>query len=409
MVTLNQAPPSHGRKNVIRVASSRKSSMSDANLRTPETAQAVKLSFDLGVIRDIHRYQKNPHVWLRLTTQLTMNSIHEKQGGSISHSKAQVLRSVVKALISPAAGQVVGSFDAIKKLGQMYDITGLHAALPVVSAVSLGGFTSAVGPWIAVADIYSAYLPNINKNNLHDIVADASSRDPLYKCSCPKGEDGKTECDHSIEWLIERVEGQLVMKAASVFLAGVPALIQSVYRPLRQLGKRYLSFRSSSSQDGLYPSPSDDSTWQPNAGKCSDCLTELASMFAFYSIGSSSRHHCRVCGYNYCGKCCSYKVAVLNPLKEGGREEGLKEHCLVCNRCIQSAKAEGQSLSNYQTGPLRHTATLKRNATPRGVGDIGCRRAQAALYAIYHGKVDEVLVALIARDGNEHIAYMLGI
>ena len=355
-------------------------------------------------------YQKNPHIWRHMTTRLTMNSIHEKQHGSTSHSKAQVVEGVVKAMISPAAGQVVGSLSPVKKLGEMYDLSGLHVASPVLSAVSLGGFTSAVGPWIAVCDIYSAYWPDINKNNLNDIVADAGSGDPLYECSCPKGVDGKTECDHSIEWLLDRVRGDEGMKAASLFLAGVPALIQkAIYRSSRKLAKRYLTFRSSSSQNELYPSPSDDSVWRPNADRCSYCLTELASLVASYIIGSSSRHHCRVCGFNYCGNCCSYKVAVLNPLKEGGREEGLKEHCLVCNRCIQSAKAAGQSLSDYQTGPLRHSGTLKRNATPKGLGDNGCRRAQAALYAIYHGKVDEVLVALIARDGNEHIAHMLGI
>lgn len=379
--------------------------MPDANLLEPQTAAALKRSFDQVVIKTIHTYQKN-NKWIGLTTRVTMNSIYEKQGGNISQSK---LQTIAKAAIGPAAEKVVGSLGAVKDLGKMYDISGLHAASPVLSAVSsLGGFTSAVGPWIAFNDIRSAYWPDINKNNLHDIVEDANSRNQQYACSCPEGEDGKTECDDSIEWLINRVEGKVVMKAVSVFLGGVPGLMQTAYSKVRE-GVQHLRFQSSSSQKELYPSPSPASVWKPDADRCSYCLTELASLVASYIIGSASRHHCRVCGYNYCEKCCFYKVAVLNPLTKGGREEGVKEHCLVCTRCILSAKAQRQSLSNYATGPLRHAEILKRNATPKSVADNGCRRAQAALFAIYHGRVDEVLVVLIARDGGQHIVSMLEI
>jgi hypothetical protein len=376
--------------------------MPDADLRTPETARAVRLSLDTGLIRPIHSLQRR-RLWISLTTRLTMNSVHENQGGKISLSKLQVIESLARTGIESAPGAALNAIRAVAAHG------GLSAALPHVgNVVSLGGLSSAAAPWVAAASIAYDYREDINKNNLHDIVDDASSRNQQYECSSPKGEDGKTQCDHSIEWLIERVEGQLIMKATSIFLAGVPALLQAAYRlPRKQI--QHLRFQSSPSQNAFYPSPSAASVWQPDADTCSGCKTGLASMFAFYKVGSSSRHHCRVCGFNYCEKCCFYKVAVLNPLKEGGRKEGVEEHCLVCTPCILSAKEQGQSLSSYQAGPLRQAEILKRNATPASVADQGCRRAQAALYAIYHGRVDEVLVALVARDGGDHIVHRLGI
>jgi FYVE zinc finger len=375
--------------------------MPDTNLCTPETAEEVRSLLDTGVIRPIHSLQRR-RLWTDMTTRLTMNSIYEKQGGTISLSKLQVIESLARTGIESAPASALGHIQAVATHG------GLSAALPHVGNVlSLGGLASAVAPWVAAASIAYDYREDINKNNLHDIVSDASSRNPQYRCSSPKGEDGKTQCDHAIEWLIERVEGQLAMKAASLFLAGVPALLQTLYRlPRKQI--QHLRFQSSSSEKELYPTPSDASVWQPDADMCSGCNTELASKFAFYKVGSSSRHHCRVCGFNYCEKCCFYEVAVLNPLKAGGREKGVKEHCLVCTPCILSAKEQGQSLSNYQAGPLRQAETLKRNASPKSEADNGCRRAQAALYAIYHGRVDQVLVALTARDGGDHIIHMLG-
>lgn len=376
--------------------------MPDADLRTPETAREVRISLDTGVIRPIHSLQRR-RLWLDLTTRLTMNSIHEKQGGKISLSKLQIIESLARGGIESAPASALGLIKAVATHG------GLSVALPYVgTAVSFGGLTSAAAPWVAAASIAYDYREDINKNNLHDILADARSRNQQYECPSPRGEDGKTQCDRSIEWLIERVEGQLVMKATSLFLAGVPALLQAAYRwPKKQI--QHLRFQSSPSQNEFYPTPSDASVWQPDSDSCSGCKTELASKFAFYKVGSSSRHHCRVCGFNYCEKCCFYKVAVLNPLKEGGRKEGVEEHCLVCTPCILSAKSQGQSLSNYQAGPLRQAEILKRNATPASVADNGCRRAQAALYAIYHGRVDEVLVALVARDGGDHIVHRLGI
>lgn len=372
------------------------------DLRTPENAREVRLSFDEGVVKPIHSSQRR-RLWLELTTRLTMDSVHEKQGGKISHSKLQIIESLVRGKIESAPASALGLIKEVATHG------GLSAALPHVGVgFSIGGLTSAAAPWVAAASIAFDYRKDINKNNLHDIIADASSRNQQYECSSPRGEDGKTQCDRSIEWLIERVEGQLITKATSVFLAGVPALLQAAYRsPRKQI--QHLRFQSPPSQKDFYPSPSDASVWQPDSDSCSGCKAELASRFAFYKVGALNRHHCRVCGFNYCEKCCFYKVAVLNPLKEGGRKEGVEEHCLVCTPCILSAKSQGQSLSSYQAGPLRQAEILKCNATPTGVADNGCRRAQAALYAIYHGQVDEVLVALIARDGGDHIVHRLGI
>jgi hypothetical protein len=376
--------------------------MPDTDISKPEVAAAVKLALDKGVIWPVHCFQRRRQ-WTRITTELTMNSIHEKQGGRISLSKLQVIESLARPMVESAPSMALGLIHSVAQHG------GLSAALPYVGkVVSLGGLTSAAAPWVSAASIFYDYKDDINKNNLHDILADANRRNHQYQCTSPKDEDGKTQCDHAIEWLIERVEGQLIVKAASTFLAGVPAILQAAYRwPRKKI--QHLRFQSSSSGNEFYPTPSDASSWQPDADNCHGCNTQLASMFAFYKVGSSSRHHCRVCGFNYCDKCCFYKVAVLNPLKEGGRKEGVEEHCLVCTPCILSAKEQGQALSSYQAGPLRQAETLKRNATPKSVADRGCARAQAALYAIYNGQADEVLVALIARDGGEHIVHRLGV
>ena len=61
-----------------------------------------------------------------LTTRLTMNAVHENQGGKISVSKLQVLESLARKGIESAPAKILGSIPGVAAHG------GLSAALPHV-------------------------------------------------------------------------------------------------------------------------------------------------------------------------------------------------------------------------------------------------------------------------------------
>jgi hypothetical protein len=58
---------------------------------------------------------------------------------------------------------------------------------------------------------------------------------------------------------------------------------------------------------------------------------------------------------------------------------------------------------------MRRANILKANATPTSALESGggCKRAQAAIYAIYNGDITATMFAIIASDGAEDIVRKL--
>ena len=150
----------------------------------------------------------------------------------------------------------------------------------------------------------------------------------------------------------------------------------------------------------------------PGASKCGKATRSVKNRFlnlvSDRSFGTG-QHHCRVCGRIYCGEHSSTTLPVLNPLKYGDGRRGddwsnpyigkIEGGQRVCTDCYSLALTESGVLNTYETGPERHIRTLITAATPRGTGDSGCKRAQAALFCLYHGNLKYVLASLVAKDG----------
>lgn len=289
-----------------------------------------------------------------------------------------------------------------------------HAAPAHVSGValagglSLGGIGAVLAPWIAAARIAATYRHDINRNDLHDVSPQGEHQLSPFPCNgtCKRDASNVTECDLVIKWLINRNETDLAVFGLSVLLAGIPSMASKAYRTARK-GYKKLSFKSAAGKS--YPTPSVDAVWKPDTSDCKGCGAILASAMAVHKRDAKSRHHCRLCGENYCSECCYRKVAVFQPLVKGGRDAELKEGCLVCDSCIDTAIQNQQELSSFASAPMRRANILKANATPTSALESGggCKRAQAAIYAIYNGDITATMFAIIASDGAEDIVRKL--
>jgi hypothetical protein len=323
------------------------------------------------------------HWNMRSLTHLTTLGKHQRKVESAAISAASQGASHVLSHIAPA-----------------------HASgIAIAGGLSLGGIGAVFAPWIMAAKIAATYRHDINRNDLHDVSPQCEHQLSPFPCNgtCKRDESNMTECELAIKWLINRNETDLAVFGLSVLLAGIPSMATKVYRTARK-GYKKLSFKSADGKS--YPTPASDAVWQPDSSECKGCGAILASAMAVHQRDAKSRHHCRLCGENYCSECCYRKVAVLQPLVKGGREKELKEGCLVCDSCIDTAIQNQKELSSFASAPMRRANILKANATPTlTLG--GCKRAQAAIYAIYNGDITATMFAIIASDGAEDIVRKL--
>lgn len=287
----------------------------------------------------------------------------------------------------------------------------LTSNLPVVGPVALlsaGGLGAAVAPWAFAAQIFWDYRGDINANNLHDLVSKRGN--DAYSCNCEANDQGEPkDCNSVIQWLIDRKESNLALEASSLFLAGIPAIATLIGRAVRERTKRA---QWVGHQGKLYLSPPQGAYWQPDSAECHGCRRAIQSRFFSFGYNSDdSRHHCRLCGYCYCTKCCSYRATLMDPLTSsdtnyyGVTDRDIASPAkkivgdqLVCNTCLAELKQRHAEYQPYQTGPERRCRQLLENATPQIRHASGCGRAQAAIYCLAKGDVSKVLSVLVARN-----------
>jgi hypothetical protein len=272
----------------------------------------------------------------------------------------------------------------------------------------------------------------------------------------------ETQCDDAIEWIAFRKYSDTALAGAvgvgaALTVAFAPAGIalsagvataaaaQQIYRTMRERVKRnqgagpkqikqftYLSDLASlgvTENAEKFLSPGRKASWisdnHPDAEVCQyeGCRTKAQSRaWRLGYAGGSARHHCRVCGKIYCGDHGSCELPVLGPLSKNLRdnppgptrggvtvERNLVANQRVCIDCWGAAFGRGAAVNTYIDGPGRAADTLVRNATPASKGVVGCARAQAALFSLFHGDLKQVLAVIMARDGREKVVSQAGI
>lgn len=328
--------------------------------------------------------------WNEITTWVTMDKVRKLNRERIPYAMQRPLKVIGEFAVSKAAHTAMHAITHSQ---------GVSASVAIAGHTVAGPGTAAA-PWLTALSIFCDYSGVVNKNHLHDVCPQIPNQQSPFRCDCIRNEDGVSECDDAITWLINRSEIDLCVTAVSFMLAGLPAIGQTAYRQAR---KRFQQTRIVREADSVYISPTPKAKWKPNASKCFECDQKINSAFKT----GADRHHCRVCGQNFCGECCSIKTELLNPLSKSGRETGVQRDQLICNSCVASAKEDGKRTRRYEDGPHRRATILKRNALPKSAGHGGCPRALAALYAIFNGCTTGMFWALIARDGNDDIVNRL--
>lgn len=327
--------------------------------------------------------------WNKWSTETTMEKVRKMKGDKLPYWLQGYADAAGRYAVTNAPQKAISQGGVA--LGVAISSNAMHMGF---------GLGSAAAPWMTALMIYRDYSGVVNKNNLHDVAPQSSSVQSKFRCDCAKDKDGQTECDNAISWLIDRSECDLCVTAVSFMLAGLPSVSQFAYRKIRKLTKKS---RVSALNGKAYIAPGASAVWKPDAQNCTACNSRISSRLTT----GADRHHCRVCGENFCGDCCSIRTQILNPLRKGGFEPGVKPNQLICNACIVEAKEQGKQAYRYEDGPHRRATTLKKNALAKSSAEGGCPRALAALYAICNGCTTSMFWALVARDGNDDLVRRL--
>ena len=381
--------------------------------RSGNVARAIDSAIG-GCIRDI---QRNIGVWHRLNSSYTYSQLRNLEYGEFlkmmmncaaeasgmhheTRSHGTIERNAYKVGVKGMKG--------VAKHGLDHFGTGVRlVSVPTpiahsISLVSVGGIGAAIGPWVTAATILWEYSGDINPQNLHDLIGNNS-----YKCNCGANHGSEpTDCDSVIRWIIDRKDYDLICTATSIFLAGIPKLVKFGYRFSRKQVKKV---RWVPDGTAVYASPGIGASWNPDTDKCESCGEPFKDRSLIGMKGQ--RHHCRLCGFCCCSKCCSYKGPVKDPLKcgEQKRQGGVSNQTKpsnerICISCLADMRKHRQGLQGYQTGPKRMSRYLVDNAMPMKNSAAGCNRAAAAIYVLARGDVKKMLASLIATDGHTAVA-----
>jgi hypothetical protein len=215
--------------------------------------------------------------------------------------------------------------------------------------LGFGPIGAAVGPWIAAGTIMHKFrhVNGVSLSDLHDFYPDGNDAYCTnQQCGLAPAHDlgwgmGKSErrwktCEDSCWYFADANDCRAAITGAKVFLGaislGLLPLAYAIGNGVKNAaGERRRKFEFEVQAGARYLTPQVGSKWEPDANKCSFCETAIGSKAnIFKRIGrSSSRHHCRLCGKNYCGEHCSIKVPMIAPLEPGHEvtsESGRKVH-----------------------------------------------------------------------------------
>jgi hypothetical protein len=307
--------------------------------------------------------------------------------------------------------------------------------------LGFGPIGAAVGPWIAAGTIMHKFrhVNGVSLSDLHKFYPDGYDA-YCTQCGPAPAHDlgwgmGKSErrwktCEDSCWYFADANDCRAAIKAASVFLGavslGILPLAYAIGNGVKNAaGQRRRKFEFEV-QDGIsYLRPQVGAKWQPDDNKCSCCDTEIGSQFnIFKRIGRrSSRHHCRLCGENYCGEHCSIKVTMIAPLEPGhevtsgsgrrvngkfkftrntARAERPIPGQLICAPCVADLQVTAGKVTRVDVSEkiikAQSLIECARN---------GCPRAQAALLVAFRNNVLDAIKATFVHDGATVLANKL--
>lgn len=263
-------------------------------------------------------------------------------GGAVNAFKA-VAPMGAKMGITTAAGQNIAQHVVVKI---PLTIPGL---MPSGINLALGPIGHAVGPWIAAGTIMHKFrnVNGVSLSDLHDFYPDGNEAYCTnQQCGFAPAHDlgwgvGKSDrkwkaCEDSCWYFADANDCLAAKTGAMIFLGvislGTLPLAYAIGSGVKNaVGERRRKFEFEVQAGARYLTPQVGAKWEPDANTCSFCQTAIGSKAnIFKRIGrSSSRHHCRLCGKNYCGEHCSIQVPMIAPLEPGHEvtsERGRKVH-----------------------------------------------------------------------------------
>lgn len=383
-------------------------------------------------------YQSNPNSASVGVTDPTVLS----QG---KQARSALRRGGVNALtaVAPLGTRVgIGAVATGQNIAQNVAVTiplNVPSLMPQGINLGFGPIGAAIGPWIAAGTLMSKFrnVNGVSLSDLHDFYPDGNKAYCTnQQCGFAPAHDlgwgmGKSDrnwkvCEDSCWYFADANDCLAAITGAKVFLGaislGLLPLAYAIGNGVKNAaGERRRKFEFEVQAGARYLTPQVGAKWEQDANKCSCCETEIGSKAnIFKRIGRrSSRHHCRLCGKNYCGEHCSIKVPMIAPLEPGHEvtsDSGRKVHGkykftrnttpipgqLICAPCV----ADLQITANKVTQVDVSEKTMKAQSLIECARN-GCPRAQAAVLVAFRNNVLDAIKATFVHDGATVLANKL--
>lgn len=380
-------------------------------------------------------YQSNPNSASVGVTEPTVLSQGSRAKSALGTGGVNALKAVVPLGARVGIGQVATAQNIAQNVAVR--IPNVPGFAPNGVNLGFGPIGAAVGPWIAAGTIMHKFR-NVNGVSLSDLHKFYPHGDEAYctnqQCGSAPPYDlgwgmGKSArkwkvCEDSCYYFAEANDCLALKNAVFPFLGVIslgflPAAYAIGNKVKNTVGERR-RFEFEVKAGARYLKPQVGAKWEQDANKCSFCDTEIGSKAnIFKRIGrSSSRHHCRLCGKNYCGEHCSIKVPMIAPLEpghevtEGGRRVNGKYKFirnttpvpdqLICAQCVGDIQLTAGKVtqSDYSEKTIKARVLIE-------CARHGCPRAQAALLVAFRNNVLDAVKATFVYDGATVLANKL--
>jgi len=390
----------------------------------------------------VEKFKNRDRETLLAVNALSTNSFHEIGFWEASGRGA---RKNAPAALAMATG------FGVKGTIYFCTVDALHTGL----AWTMAPLSAAGQPWFAAFQIAHKFWPDegMALNDLHDLYPDGNEPECNNTCHVVPNRDlgwgmGESSkkmkaCEDSCYYFAEALDLNLVKTCAQTFLGVITLGATTV---LGALGDKAIdlyrsgAFAFSKHNKENYITPSDRAYWHQDEDCCAfpECNTMLGTSFKFWQP-ANHRHHCRLCGWVFCGDHCKHKVPILFPLRSEDTklynkgvnyiptptknlEEDIKvnkgfnrnreifrDHCpdlvevkheLICQTCLSIAKAlKDKDLHGLMSERLIRAKTLIDCAR-----NNNCPRAQAALLVAFQNNPQHAIKAMLVHDGATVLA-----
>lgn len=281
-------------------------------------------------------YQSKPSSASVGVTEPTVLSQRNRATRALGRVGVDALKAVVPLGARVGIGAVAPGQNIARNVAVTIPLN-VPGLMPNGMSLGFGPIGAAVGPWIAAGTIMHKFrnVNGVSLSDLHDFYPDGNDAYCTnQQCGFVPAHDlgwcmGKSErrwktCEDSCWYFADANDCRAALTGAKVFLGAISLGLLPIAYAIgsgvkNAAGKRRRKFEFELQAGARYLTPQVGAKWEPDANKCSFCETEIGSKAnIFKRIGrSSSRHHCRLCGKNYCGEHCSIKVPMIAPLKPG--------------------------------------------------------------------------------------------